>query len=53
MWSYYELLWINPVVVNDHLVIILQAPLVEKSLIINVYKVYSLPVLLPVLQKTF
>ena len=32
---------------------ILQVPFVDESHIMNVYKVYNLPMLLPVLQKTF
>ena len=38
---------------DDHLVIILQVPLVDEFLIINVYKVSNLPILHPALQKTF
>ena len=38
---------------DDHLVVILQLPIVDKSLIMNIYKVYNLPILHPVLQKTF
>ena len=30
MWSYYELLWINPMVLDDDLVNILKVPLVDK-----------------------
>ena len=52
IWSYYELLWINPIVFDDFLVSILQVPLVDKSLIMNVYKGYNLLIFHPVLQKT-
>ena len=51
IWRYYELFQINPIVFDDHLFI--QVPLVDKSLIMNVYKVYNLPILHPTLQKTF
>ena len=37
MWSYYELLNIKLVVFDDHLVVIWQVPLVDKSFIMNVY----------------
>ena len=40
-------------VFDYHLVVILQAYLVDKSFIMNEYKVYNLLVLHPVLQKTF
>ena len=53
IWSYYELLQINPVVSEDHLVIILQAHLVDMSLIMNMYKDYNLPIPHPTFQNTF
>ena len=49
IWSYYKLLWIHLIVFHDHLVVILQVPLV----IMNVYKVYNLPVLHHVWWKSF
>ena len=51
VWTYYELLWIKLIVLYDCLVSILQVLLVDKSLIMNVYKVCNLPILNPVLQK--
>ena len=53
IWSYYGLLHIYPIVFDDHLVIILQVPLVEKSLIMKAYKVYNLAILHPTLKKVF
>ena len=56
MWSYYELLWISPIVFGDHLVIILQVPLVDKSFVMtmsNVHNLAILPMLHPTLWKTF
>ena len=44
-------LHINSIGLDDHL--ILQVPLVDKSLIMNVYIVYNLPIFHPGLQKTF
>ena len=35
--SYYELHQLNQIIFYDHLVIILQVPMVNKSLIMNVY----------------
>ena len=37
IWSYYELLQVGPIAFDDHSVIVLQGPLVNKSPIINVY----------------
>ena len=51
--SYYELLTINPIVFYYYLVIILQVPLVDKFLIINVYKLYNLSILLMFSNKKF
>ena len=43
----------NPIVYDDHLVTILQVPVVDRLLIVNVHKVYNFPILYPVLEKTF
>ena len=53
IWGYYELLQVSLTILNDHLVVILQAPLVDESLIMNVYKAYNLLLLHPVLQMGF
>ena len=51
--NYYEFLLVGPIVFDDHLVVILQMPLVDISLIMNVYKVNNLPVLHSILKKPF
>ena len=48
-----ELLQMNSIVIDDHLVVKLQVPLLDKSPIMNVYKVNNLPILHSVLQKAF
>ena len=53
IWSYYELLQLSPIVFNDHLVVTLQVPLADKSLVTNVYEAYNFAILHPVLQKAF
>ena len=53
IWSYHELLQINPIVFGDHLVVILQVPLVHISLRMNVYEVYNVLILHPVYRKLF
>ena len=44
---------VSPVVFDDHLVVILQVPLVDKYLIMNVYIIYNLSILHPVMKKTY
>ena len=39
IWCYNGLFQINPIVFDYHLVMMLQVPLVDKSLIMNVYNV--------------
>ena len=53
IWSYYKLLWTNPIVFGDHLAVILQVPLFDKLLVINLYTPYNLPILYPTFQKHF
>ena len=50
IWVYYENIKIVPVVMNDFLMIILDIPLVNKSLEMNLYKVHNLPILHPDLK---
>ena len=38
---------------DDHLVVILQVPLVNKSFCHECYKAYNMPILHPILQKAF
>ena len=40
-------------VFDDHLVVVLQVPLADKFLVMNMYKVYNLPLSHPILHKTF
>ena len=53
IWIYYKLLQIIPLVFDVHLAVILQSPLVDRLLQMNIYMVYSLPILHPRLQKNF
>ena len=52
MWYYYKLLQVRPFVLDDHLVVTLQVPLVDRSLVMNKYKADNLPIH-PLLQKVF
>ena len=53
IWSYYELLQVSPIVFNDHIVVILEVPVVDKYVVINDYKTYNFPILHPVPQEAF
>ena len=50
IWSYYILLEISPLVLDNLLVMI---PLIDKSLSLAVYKAYSLPIIHPKLKVAF
>ena len=53
IWSYYSLMRVTPVVMENFLAIILTVPLVDISLQMNVYKVHNLPTLHPELKVQF
>ena len=53
IWSYYKFMKIIPVVSEGHLVVILNIPLSDKALHMDVYRVYNLPALHPELRVTF
>ena len=50
IWSYYRTIKLTPIVLEDCLMLILTVPLVDQSLQLNLYKVYNLPMLHPVLH---
>ena len=49
IWSYYGTIKLTPIVLEDCLMLILTVPLVDQSLQMNLYKVYNLPMLHPIL----
>ena len=49
-WSYYRTIKLIPIVLEDCLMLILTVPLVDQSLQMNLYKVYNLPMLHPILH---
>ena len=53
IWSYYPIMKITPIVMDDFLLIILTIPLTDQSLEMNLYKVYNLPALHPKLKVEF
>ena len=50
IWSYYRTIKLTPIVLEDYLMLILTVPLIDQSLHINLYKVYNLPMLHPILH---
>ena len=50
IWSYYGMVRLTPIVLQDYLMLILTVPLVDQSLHMNLYKVHNLPMLHPTLQ---
>ena len=53
LWEYYTYLKIVPVVLDDHLIVVLQIPLVDLSTTFQIYQIYNLPALNPQLRVTF
>ena len=53
IWSYYSLMKVTPVVMENFLAIILTVPLIDISLQMNVYRVHNLPTLHPELKVQF
>ena len=50
IWSYYGMIKLTPIVLEDYLMLILTVPLVDQSLHMNLYKVHNLPMLHPTLH---
>ena len=53
IWSFYSVMRVTPVVVEDFLFIILTIPMLDKALQMDVYKVHNLPSLHPEHQVQF
>ena len=50
IWTYYNIIKVTPIVMEDYLMVILMISLIDSSLDVNLYKVYNLPMLHPQLQ---
>ena len=50
IWSYYGMVKLTPIVLDDYLMLILTVPLVDQSLYMDLYKVHNLPMLHPTLH---
>ena len=53
IWSYYSIMRVSPVILDDFLLVILTVPLVDQSLQMDIYKVHNLPALHPELNIQF
>ena len=53
IWSYYSIMRVSPIIMEDFLLVILTVPLVDKSLQMDLYKVHNLPALHPKLNIQF
>ena len=45
IWSYYGMIKLTPVVLEDYLMLILTVPLIDQSMHMNLYKVHNLPII--------
>ena len=50
IWSYYGTIKLTPIALEDCLMLILTVPLIDQSLQMNLYKIYNLPMLHPILH---
>ena len=50
IWTYYNIIKVTPIVMDDYLMVILTILLIDSSLDVSLYKVYKLPMLHPQLQ---
>ena len=48
--SYYRMIKLTPIVLEDYLMLILTVPLVDQSMPMNLYKVHNLPIIHPTLH---
>ena len=53
IWSYYSIMRVSPIILDDFLLVILTVPLVDQSLQMDIYKVLNLPALHPELNIQF
>ena len=50
IWTYYNIIKVTPIIMDDYLMVILTIPLIDLSSDVNLYKVHNLPMLHPQLQ---
>ena len=50
IWTYYNIIKVTPIVLDDFLMVILTVPLIDSSLNVNLYHIHNLPMLHPTLE---
>ena len=50
IWTYYNIIKVTPIVLDDFLMVILTVPLIDSSLNVNLYCIHNLPMLHPTLE---
>ena len=45
IWTYYNIIKVTPIVIDDFLMVILTVPLIDSSLNVNLYRIHNLPML--------
>ena len=50
IWTYYNIIKVTPIVIDDFLMVILTVPLIDSSLNVNLYRIHNLPTLHPTLE---
>ena len=53
IWTYYSIMRITPIVMENFLLVVLTVPIIDTSLQMNVYRVHNLPTLHPELKIQF
>ena len=53
IWTYYSIMRITPIVMENFLLVVLTVPIIDTSLQMNVYRVHNLPTLHPGLKIQF
>ena len=53
IWAYYPIMKVSPIVMEGFLIVILLIPHIDKSLQMDLYKVYNSPALHPYLKVIF
>ena len=50
IWTYYNIIKVTPIELDDFLMVILTVPLIDSSLNVNLYHIHNLPMLHPTLE---
>ena len=50
IWTYYNIIKVTPLVIDDFLMVILTVPLIDSSLNVNLYHIHNLPMLHPTME---